>query len=130
MLISSRSIHRFSTTSTSSTTEIIVGPCPTRTCAGSLRVAGSGVSTVPHQPSWPRTTAECTDSIPPSCTKRGGSRTPTRKKDNREHNEGNEHHGTDDPTLHARGSLILPSFLWSPVCHTALLVHESAAYIS
>src|SRR5207237_9874787 len=79
--------------------------CPlsswTHTCVGSPRVWGVSGITVPHQPSWPRTAPEITDGIPTSPTERGGSRTPTRKKDNGQNNQGNEHQDPDDQALPA-----------------------------
>ena len=88
---------------------------------GSLCVGDAGGSTVPHQPSLPRTAAEFMDGMPTSHPERGGSRTPSGKKENSEYDKGNEYHDPDDPTLHAGGPLIGPGFLWSPVCHKALL---------
>src|SRR5919108_1142796 len=93
----------------------------TRTCVGSLCVGDAGGSTVPHQPSLPRTAAEFMDGMPTSHPERGGSRTPSGKKEYGQDDKGNEHHDPDDPPLHACWSLIGPGFLWSPVCHTALL---------
>src|SRR4029453_1808040 len=67
------------------------------------------------------------DCMPTSRPECGGSRTPTGKKENGQDDEGNERHDPDDHALHACGPLIGPGFLWSPVCHKALLVHETTA---
>ena len=96
----------------------------TRTCVGSLRVCGAGGITVPHQPSWPRTTPEFTDGIPISRIERGGFPTPTRKKDNGQNDEGNEHHATNDHAPRERAAHT-SDFLWPPVCHTRLLLHDA-----
>src|SRR5919199_6914688 len=99
----------------------------TRTCVGSLCVGDAGGSTVPHQPSLPRTAAAFIDGMPTSHPERGGSRTPSGKKDYGQDDKGNEHHDPDDPPLHACGPLVCPGLLWPPVCHTDLLVHETIA---
>src|SRR4029450_10111835 len=84
----------------------------THTCVESLRVCGAGGITVPHQPSWPRTMAGFTYGIPISRNECGGFPTPTRKKDNGQNDEGNEHHATNDHALRAYGPLIRSDFVW------------------
>src|SRR4029434_4545847 len=75
----------------------LLSSCP-RTCVGSLHIGDVGESTVPHEPSLPRTATECIDGMPTSRPIRGGSRTPSGKKEHGEYDEGNEHHDPDDPT--------------------------------
>jgi hypothetical protein len=69
------------------------------------------------------------DGMPTSHPERGGSRTPSGKKEYGQDNEDKEHHATDDPALRAGGPLIRPDFLWPLVCHTRLLLPETIASI-